>query len=98
MSAPRERLRIEQKLLENVPHNESAQRATAANADIECAIKLIRCAQSLRAANNDMANRSVPVMNTIGPAMDRATAQAAECSKQSGNVARETAKLSGQLN
>jgi hypothetical protein len=98
MSTPRERLRIEQGLLDNALLNDGPIKKAAAHANIECAIEMTDSLVGLSVAVNDMADRSVTVMNNLITKIDETTKQAAESAKESGKVATESANLSRKVN
>jgi hypothetical protein len=98
MSTFRERLDENKAKIRKAPGNDVALRPLEAEAQIDCAIETIDAMTGLKASVDDMANRTVTVINGLTEAIGKATAQAEESAKESGKVVTESAKLSSQLN
>jgi len=98
MSTPRERLEETRKQARGAGGHDAAQMAAQTQASIDCAIEMAKSVIGLTVAVNDMANRSVTVMNNVIEAMNKSTQQLVVSANESTLVARESARLSAKLN
>ncbi len=98
MGSPRERLVLLRTRIEGTPGNESAQRKTQIEVDLECAIEINDALVGLTTAANDMSNRLVLTLTNLTGAIEKSTAQAVVSSEEATSVAKESANLSRKLN
>jgi len=84
--------------IEGTPGNESAQRKTQIEVDLECAIEINYALVGLTTAANDISNRLVLTLTNLTGAIEKSTAQAVVSSEEATSVAKESANLSRKLN
>src|SRR5262249_42748577 len=96
MTTPRSRLETIKENIRGVPS--SPEKAARMAVSIDCAVEIAESLVGLTVAVQSLEQNSVIVMSNLIKKIDEATIQAAEFSRESGNVARESANLSGQLN
>ena len=98
MSTPHERLNALKERAQRIIGYDENFKSVEAEITIDCAIELSESVLALTAAANDMANRTVTVINNLKDKIDAATKQAEESARESGKMAAESANLTRKLN
>jgi hypothetical protein len=98
MSTPRERLEETRKQARSAGGHDAAQMAAQTQASIDCAVEITEALMGLTTAVQSLETNSVKVMSNMIGRIDTATEQVVISSTESTKVAKESTKLSGQLN
>lgn len=82
MTTPRARLEESKQKLRKMTGNDVAQRLVISEVNVDCAVEMAETLVGLTVVVEDMANRSVIVMDNLIAAVDKAAAESANVAKK----------------